>query len=95
MSNGNNDKNQADKQEEDMVTVSACIPRDIAELINCIVTADNHSSKSNLIRRAVEYYVENVIDPDVRRIASEILEKRHQSLEMIASKKSDADNNQS
>lgn len=77
------DKPEAKEKNGDIL-IGAYVSRELEEFLRCIIAADTHLSKSDIIRKAIEYYIENGIDPAVKQGAEEILRTRHRTLQVIS-----------
>lgn len=73
---------------DEIITVGANIPLGQAELLDCIVMANTHRSKSDIIREALKYYILEKLDPEVLKGAKEIQKLRNKTLRHL-DKKSD------
>lgn len=65
------------------ILIGAYVSRELEEFLRCIIAADTHLSKSDIIRKAIEYYIEHGIDPAVKKGAEEILRTRHRTLRVL------------
>jgi predicted DNA-binding protein len=68
---------------EDLITVGTNVPKELAELLDCIVMANTHRSKSDIVREALNHYLDNVLDRAVLEAARKIQELRHQTIDGI------------
>lgn len=71
---------------EELVMLGAYVPRELSDYLDCIITADTHKSKSQILREALEHYIENGLDDDVKKGADAIAKMRIKTLKALKRK---------
>lgn len=64
---------------DDLLTIGANVPKELAELLDCIVSTGKYASKSDIIREALTDFMENHLDKTVLENARKIQEMRRQT----------------
>lgn len=73
------------KDEKGRTTIGGVVDKEVSDLLDAIVMADTHRSKSQLVGDAVRHYLEEHVNPRVLQNAKKILKIRHKTLNTIKS----------
>lgn len=70
----------SEKRNDNVKPVSFALPESTSELLDAIVMADTHKSKSEIVREALEYYINEHLDCKIKEGAENILKIRRKTL---------------
>ncbi|MEW6624569.1 MAG: hypothetical protein AB1420_15845 [Bacillota bacterium] len=72
-----------EENEEETITIGTNVPKSVNELLEAIIMANTHRSKSQILREALEDFLENHIDKSTMDTAKKILSMREQNLKIV------------
>jgi Arc/MetJ-type ribon-helix-helix transcriptional regulator len=64
---------------DDLLTIGANVSKELAELLDCIVSTGKYASKSDILREALTDFMDNHLDKTVLENARKIQEMRRQT----------------